>query len=181
MSRIAKNTTLKLLALGMEDAARWQIDGLKLKAVGHKAARWRHLSAVPNALYAFCSDDDVLYIGKTTKTLSKRFVSFCSAGTRGATDSRCHREIRKLLGRGLDVHIIVLPPDPSHTWSGIRLNLAAGLEDDLVRTFQPKWNSGSQGCLTEAAQMERAPDKTIQVLRRPIRRRVKQKRNHIGD
>lgn len=70
---------------------------------------------------------------------------------------------------------------PSLTWSGIRLNLAAVLEDDLVRTFQPKWNSSSQGCLTEAAQLERAPDKTIQVLRRPIRRRLKQKRNHIGD
>ena len=181
MSSTAKNATLKLLAVGMENAAKWQLDGLKLKAVGHKAARWRYLTAAPHMLYAFCSDDDVLYIGKTTKTLSKRFVGFCNAGSGNAIDSRCQREIRKLLGRGTGVHILVLPPDPSLTWNGIGLNLGAGLEDNLIGTFKPKWKTGKQGCFTEGEQMERDQDKTLNIHRRTTRGRAKKKRKGIRD
>lgn len=46
MSSIAKNTTLKLLAVGMENAAKWQLDGLKPKAVGHKSRSFS-ASALP--------------------------------------------------------------------------------------------------------------------------------------
>lgn len=148
-----------LLAIGLEDAARWQIDGKKLKTTGYKPARWRHLCSVPNSLYAFCSSDEVLYIGKTTKTLSKRFVGYCDPGNGRATNYKCHKGIRDLLRRGKDVRVLVLPSDPALKWRGIEINLAAGLEDTLVKTFKPKWNGSNKRFLTESATNEESATK----------------------
>lgn len=149
-----KSGMLGLLAIGLEDAARWQIDGKKLKTVGDKKARWRQLCAVPNTLYAFCSGDEVLYIGKTTQTLTKRFVGYCDPGNGRATNYKCHKGIRELLSRGKQVRILVLPSDPSLKWNGIEINLAAGLEDQLVKTFKPKWNGSNKHLRTETAANE---------------------------
>lgn len=152
---------LGLLAIGLEDAARWQIDGKKLKTVGDKKARWRHLCAVPNTLYAFCCGDEVLYIGKTTQTLAKRFVGYCDPGNGRATNYKCHKGIRELLSQDKEVRILVLPSDPSLKWNGIEINLAAGLEDSLVETFRPKWNGSNKHLRTETAANEATATKKL--------------------
>lgn len=149
---------LGLLAIGLEDAARWQIDGKKLKTVGDKKARWRHLCGVPNTLYAFNSGEEVLYIGKTTQTLKKRFVGYCDPGNGRATNYKCHKGIRELLSRGEEVRILVLPSDSSLKWNGIKTNLAAGLEDNLVKTFKPKWNGSNKHLRTETSANEQDLD-----------------------
>lgn len=64
-----------LIGIGLEDAASWKLTTSGLKTVGDKAARWRRLTARPDALYAFCSGDKVLYVGRSTTTLSKRFAT----------------------------------------------------------------------------------------------------------
>lgn len=156
-----KSGMLGLLAIGLEDAARWQIDGKKLKTVGEKKARWRHLCAVPNTLYAFCCGDEVLYIGKTTQTLTKRFVGYCDPGNGRATNYKCHQGIRELLPRGKEVRILVLPSDPSLKWNGIEINLAAGLEDNLVKTFKPRWNGSNKHLRTESAANEEIATKKL--------------------
>ena len=152
---------LGLLAIDLEDAARWQIDGKKLKTVGDKKARWRHLCDVPNTLYAFCSGEEVLYIGKTTQTLKKRFVGYCDPGNGRATNYKCHKGIRELLSRGEEVRILVLPSDSSLKWNGIEINLAAGLEDHLVKTFKPKWNGSNKHLRTETSANEQDLDNLI--------------------
>lgn len=138
-----------LLAIGLEDAARWQIDGKKLKHVGDKSANWQRLTSIANCLYAFCCGDDVLYIGKTTKTLSKRFVGYCDPGNGKATNWKCHQKIRALLLSGKDVRILVLPSRSHLSWGGFEINLAAGLEDALVKAFKPPWNGSNKHLLTE--------------------------------
>ena len=155
-----KSGILGLLAIGLEDAACWQIDGKKLKTVGDKKACWCHLCAVPNTLYAFSCEDEVLYIGKTTQTLSKRFVGYCDPGKGRATNYKCHKGIRDLLQRGKKVRILVLPSDPWLKWNGIEINLAAGLEDQLVKTFKPKWNGSNKHLRTETAANEETAAKT---------------------
>lgn len=153
-----KSGMLGLLAIGLEDAARWQIDGKKLKTVGDKKARWRNLCDVPNTLYAFNSGEEVLYIGKTTQTLKKRFVGYCDPGNGRATNYKCHKGIRELLSRGEEVRILVLPSDSSLKWNGIKTNLAAGLEDNLVKTFKPKWNGSNKHLRTETSANEQDLD-----------------------
>jgi hypothetical protein len=143
-----------LLAVGLEDAAGWQIDGKKLKHVGDNKANWQRLTSIPNCLYAFCCGDDVLYIGKTTKTLSKRFVGYCDPGNGRATNWKCHQGIRRLLERGREVRIFVLPSHSHLRWSGYEINMAAGLEDSLLRAFQPPWNGSNKRWLSEAAANE---------------------------
>jgi hypothetical protein len=147
-------STRSLIAVGLEDAARWHIDGKRLKAIGYKAARWRRICATPNTLYAFCCGDDVLYIGKTTKTLSKRFVGYCDPGNGRATNWKCHQGIRRLLERGREVRIFVLPSHSHLSWGGYEINMAAGLEDSLLRAFQPPWNGSNKRWLSEAAANE---------------------------
>ena len=156
ISRVSKSGTLDLFAAGLEDGAKWELDGRKIKATAYKKARWRYLSAIPNSLYAFCSNNDVLYIGKTTKTLSKRLAKYCSPDNWRRSDSKCHKGIRELLEHGEDVHILVMPPEQSLKWNGIEINLASGLEDDHVRTVKPNWNGTNGGILTESAEIEDA-------------------------
>ena len=143
-----------LLAVGLEDAARWQIDGKKLKHVGDNKANWQRLASIPNCLYAFFCGDDVLYIGKTTKTLSKRFVGYCDPGNGRATNWKCHQKIRALLHADKSVRILVLPSHSHLSWGGFEINLAAGLEDALVKAFNPPWNGSNKHPLTETTSNE---------------------------
>jgi hypothetical protein len=138
-----------LLAIGLQDAACWQINGKKLKHVGDKSANWQRLTAIPNCLYAFCCGNGVLYIGKTTKTLSKRFVGYCDPGNGRATNWKCHQKIRALLHADKSVRILVLPSHSHLSWGGFEINLAAGLEDALVKAFNPPWNGSNKNPLTE--------------------------------
>jgi hypothetical protein len=151
-----KNTprVKELLQIGMEDAAQWMPDGKKLKHVGDSAPHWRYLTAIPNSLYAFACEGEVLYIGKTTKTLSKRFVGYCDPGNGRATNWKCHQAIKKLLHKGKSVRILVLPQNFPLKWGDYPINLAAGLEDALVEAFKPQWNGSNKKFLTESQLIE---------------------------
>jgi len=144
----------ELLQIGMEDAAQWIPDGNKIKHVGDSAAHWRFLTAIPNSLYAFACDGEVLYIGKTTKTLSKRFAGYCDPRNGRATNEKCHQAIKKLLQKGKSVRILVLPQIFPLKWGDYPINLAAGLEDALVEAFKPQWNGSNKKFLTESQQIE---------------------------
>jgi len=149
------SSAVALLAIGFEDAARWQTDGRKLKAVGYKSARWRWLTASHGALYAFCSGNNVLYIGRTPKVLSKRIADYSKPDSLRLLDRKLQAGIRKLLGRGKDVRILVLPIHASPIrWMSYTINLAAGWEDFLLQRFKPQWNKSGKCWRTEAAANE---------------------------
>jgi hypothetical protein len=144
----------ELLQIGLEDAARWEADGERLKHVGEKPAGWRQQTAIPNSLYAFVCEEKVLYIGKTTKTLSKRLAGYCDPGKSQATNKKCHQGIRKLIKQGKTVRILVLPQTIPLKWGDYPINLAAGLEEALVRAFKPEWNGSNGKHLTETQTLE---------------------------
>ena len=128
-----------LIGIGLEDAASWKLTTGGLKTVGDKAARWRWLTARPGALYAFCSGDKVLYIGRSTTTLSKRFGALGDAA-----DAPLHQAIRKLLVAGKEVRILVLANQPTISWGPFPIDLAAGLEESLSKAFRPAWNKSNR-------------------------------------
>ena len=144
----------EILQIGMEDAAQWMPDGKKLKHVGNSPAHWRYLTAIPNSLYAFACDGVVLFIGKTNKTLSKRFAGYCDPSSPRATDKRLNLAIMKLIRQKKNVRILVLTPTVPLNWGDYPINLAAGLEDSLVEAFKPEWNKIKGRILSETQALE---------------------------
>jgi hypothetical protein len=144
----------ELVRIGMEDVAQWMPDGKKLRHVGDSVVHWRYLTAIPNSLYVFACDEEVLYIGKTTKTLSKRFTGYCDPGNGRAINWKCHQAIKRLLQKGKSVRILVLPQNFPLKWGDYPINLAAGLEASLVDVYQPEWNKIKGKFLTETQSLE---------------------------
>lgn len=98
-------------------------------------------SLAPHALYAFVSGREVLYVGKTAGSLRRRLLGYQRPGPTQRTNIAVNRRIRELLedGRCLEVYALL---DSSSSWHGsFRVNLAAGLEDAIIRELQPPWNS----------------------------------------
>lgn len=136
------NNRKSWIGIGLEDAASWKQAGGCLKTVGDKAAQWRWLTARAGALYAFCSGHKVLYIGRSTTTLSKRFATLGNAA-----DASLHQSIRKLLVAGKEVRILVVADQPTVSWGPFAIDLAAGLEEALIKAFRPLWNKSSRAVL----------------------------------
>jgi hypothetical protein len=95
-------------------------------------------------LYAFVVDGELSYIGKTTQGLVRRMQGYRSppatAERGGSTNINNNRRIVEALVTGASVDIYVLDNLPSHQHGGFPVNLAAGLEDTLVRELSPPWN-----------------------------------------
>lgn len=149
-----------LIRIGMEDAAQWVPDGKKLRHEGNSRAIWRRLTAFPNSLYAFVCEGEVLYIGKTTQSLHKRFAGYCDPGNGRATNWKCHQGIKKLIAKGKTVRILVLPQTIPLEWGGYPVNLSAGLEDALVKAFKPAWNGSNAKFLSESEAIEEIAKKS---------------------
>lgn len=96
----------------------------------------------PHTLYAFVVNDEVCYVGKTTKTLRKRLNSYARPGSTQATNLRNNANILAALKAGSTVEIFALPDDELHRYGDFHLNLAAGLEDSIISTLDPDWNGG---------------------------------------
>ena len=124
-----------LIGIGLEDAASWKLTIGGFKTVGDKAARWKWLTARPGALFAFCSGDKVLYIGRSTTTLSKRFAALGDAA-----NTLLSQAIHKLLASSKEVRILVLADQPTISWGPFVIDLASGLEESLIKAFRPSWN-----------------------------------------
>jgi len=93
-----------------------------------------------NILYAFISDDEVLYVGKTTQTLKKRLYGYQKPGPTQLTNIKGNKLLKEHLAKGKSVNIYALPDDGLHHIGAFHLNLAAGLEDSIITTIKPKWN-----------------------------------------
>ncbi len=97
-----------------------------------------------DVLYAFVIDGGVMYIGKTTMSLSRRMYGYQKPGPTQYTNIANNRHISRALTAGRRVDVYALVADQELTYHGFRVSLAAGLEDDLIRQVKPPWNkSGS--------------------------------------
>lgn len=146
-----------LYAIGFRSAAKWIISGDILGYEFHHEMelQLRPIFEVGNALYSFCADDEVLYIGKTTQSLRKRMMGYCKPGQSQATNLRCNEKIRRMLADGRHISILAFAPLNQLQYAGFEINLAAGLEDALIRQFDPPWNGARQGrSITESAEIE---------------------------
>ena len=126
----------RLLEVGFEKVGYWRLDS------GRIALELHRMASKKNILYAFVCDGDVKYIGKTKSTLSSRMGGYRSPGRTQTTNLRNSANIRALLEMGGSVDLLALPDDGLLHYGQFHLNLAAGLEDDLIRIINPEWNGG---------------------------------------
>lgn len=123
-----------LQVLGFHCVGRWLYDGVQLKyeLVAEQDAE--------KVLYAFVTNDTVLYVGKTIQPLRKRMYGYQNPNPTQRTNIRCHGLLVDLICSGLSVDIHVLPDDASLQYRGHSISLAAGLEDSLIAKVNPPWN-----------------------------------------
>jgi hypothetical protein len=149
-----ERSTRALERIGFLNLGEWKVlSETKLQDVGDDE-EWTELKKVERALYAFCHGAEVLYIGKTSRSIEKRFVGYRDPGSTQATNKKCHREIRRLLVKDQTVRILVFPDAYKLQWDAFRISLAAGLEDALVVHFKPRLNGKGGKFVTATAEAE---------------------------
>lgn len=130
---------------GFQKVAIWQTaPGCLAYTLTNDKPETKAIFSTPKALYAFCCQNEVRYIGRTTKSLSKRFVGYCKPGNTQATNRRCHEKILKCLESG-EVEIHALTFSPHFEYRGIAIDFASGLEQGLIDFFTPPWNATIKG------------------------------------
>lgn len=91
-------------------------------------------------LYAFISLGSVMYVGKTVQTLKRRMYGYENPVATQSTNIKGNKLILESLSAMQPVEIHALPDNGLLFYGGFHVNLAAGLEDSLVRTLKPAWN-----------------------------------------
>lgn len=132
--RVAKTALERLKEIGFEQAGSWQLDRDRLRC---------HLTSCAESkrvLYAFVAGTDVLYVGKSVRTLTERIKGYERPGPTQRTNIRAHERIREFLGTGGTIELYVFVDPGNLTHRGLAVNLAAGLEDSLIEEVRPAWN-----------------------------------------
>lgn len=120
--------------MGFRKFAEWVISSGKLKCEFMADATEK------NVLYAFISGDDVLYIGKSVRSLKKRMYNYQNPGPTQSTSVRCNKLLFDAVASGKSIEVHALHDNGLLYYGGFHVNLAAGLEDSLVSTLKPAWN-----------------------------------------
>ncbi|CQJ56162.1 GIY-YIG nuclease family protein [Yersinia rohdei] len=138
----------RLLNIGFIKIGYWELLDKQLHYIMTES-----FSDVCNNLYAFICDGEVKYIGKTTRLLKKRMYHYKKPGISQSTNIKNNAYIREALLQDIAVDILVLPDNGLMHYGQFHLNLAAGLEDSIIKTINPEWNGGSKN-LTNQSQIE---------------------------
>jgi hypothetical protein len=128
----------RIKAIGFILAGHWKLTD------GVLALDLQNYGDVPNVLYAFIVDDQLMYIGKTVKTLSSRMAGYKTPGPSQRTNKKNNANICHALEQGKLVQIYVLPDNGLLYYGGFHVNVAAALEDSLIRDLAPPWNGGQK-------------------------------------
>ena len=124
----------RLLALDFDHAGYWEMSKGKVKCALH-----RH-SKEPNAIYAFVVDREVMYVGKTSRTVNERMTNYEQTNSSRSTTFRCNSNITQELDAGRRVDVYVLLDRARLAYEDMPVRLADGLEPTLIALFRPPWN-----------------------------------------
>lgn len=128
----------RLLDIGFEPSGHWLLVDGKLALELSRNATQR------NILYAFVCDGQVKYVGKSVRALSERMAGYRSPGSTQSTNIKNNQLIKAALIEGSAVEILALPDNGLLHYGAFHLNLAAGLEDDIIRAIDPEWNGAQK-------------------------------------
>ena len=135
-----------LKAIGFTRAGEWNFDGKGI------ACQLDEFDNACNVLYAFVIGDELMYVGKTVQSLRARMAGYRNPGPTQSTNIKNKQKIMKSLKEGRRVDIYVLPDNGLMHYGKFHMNLAAGLEDSIVRQLSPPWNGGQKESLDQTLQ-----------------------------
>ena len=124
----------RLKNMGFRQVGEWAIESDKIKFTLDDAA------SAQNVLYAFISQETVMYIGKTVQKLKQRMNGYKNPAPTQTTNIKGNRLVSGILSLNQSVEIYALPDNGLLFYGGFHVNLAAGLEDNLIKTLNPPWN-----------------------------------------
>lgn len=125
----------RLIDIGFRRVGEWKQGPSGIECLLHDCAD------AENILYCFVCRDNVLYVGKTVQMLKKRMYGYQNPGPTQSTNIKGNREISNLLTNGNQVDIYALPDNGLLHFGVFHINLAAGLEDSILKTLKPLWNN----------------------------------------
>ncbi len=125
----------KLTDIGFRKVGIWSLANgepdLEIEAEGESA----------NILYSFVVDGIPKYVGKTVQPLKKRMYGYRKPAATQSTNIRNNGNIKLALENGSVIELYVLPDHGLLHFGEFHINLAAGLEDSIVSSLSPEWNS----------------------------------------
>ena len=124
----------RLENMGFRQVGEWSIELGKIKFTFINA------DSAKNILYAFISQDTVMYIGKTVQTLKQRMGGYKNSAPTQSTNIKGNKLISEILLSNHPVAIYALPDNGLLFYGGFHVNLAACLEDNLIKALNPPWN-----------------------------------------
>ena len=130
----AKNIE-RLKNMGFRKCGEWRLEDGELKCIITDNG-----DAV-NVLYVFVASEVVLYIGKSTQKLKKRLYGYQNPGLTQSTNTKGNRLLREMLTKNAVIEVHTLPDNGLLYYGGFHVNLAAGLEDNMIKMLKPEWNS----------------------------------------
>jgi hypothetical protein len=118
-----------LLNVGFTESAICSLDITKSKLVIDIKAN----ANISDILYAFVIDNNyVQYIGKTTTPLQNRLSGYVKPGISQQTNKRVNKMIIECLRNGKTISVYTFRGSDIINYRGVNVNLAAGLEDNLI-------------------------------------------------
>lgn len=124
----------RLKDIGFRHVGEWKLETDELRCV------LTDCETEVRILYAFECDGEILYIGKSVRSLSKRMYGYQNPGPSQQTNIKANELIRKILGEKKIISIYAFVDSEKLAHGEFRVNLAAGLEDDLIDKLSPVWN-----------------------------------------
>ncbi len=121
--------------MGFRHVGEWTFEADKIQFTLHDAA------TAQNVLYAFISQGTIMYIGKTVQTLKQRMNGYKNPAPSQSTNTKTNELILQFLSGNRPIEIYALPDNGLLSYGGFHVNLAAGLEDNLVKSLKPTWNT----------------------------------------
>lgn len=144
----------RLYEIGFQAVGQWVLDGKGLRF--ELSALLEH----QNVLYAFVSSGKVRYVGKTTQTLQRRMMGYQRPSEGQRTNRRNHQSLLDLLKQGHLVEILAMADSGLLRYGSFHLNLAAGLEDSIIKVLNPDWNGGRLSWIIESPEEANPPDES---------------------
>ena len=152
----------RLLEIGFEIAGEWLLDGddphIELHRYGSAA----------NVLYAFASNDELLYIGRSGRSLQLRMDGYQQGGPARSMRERNRERIVAMLMVDQPVDLYAMPDPGNLHYGSFKVNLAAGLQHSLIEALAPSWNQTTAAAAAAAKQ-------------KPRSQRVNKRRTHLTE
>ena len=125
----------RLIEIGFKKAGKWILEqGTSINYIINE------FSLCNNILYAFIHESQILYIGKSNRTLKERMTNYKNADSSQRTNVRIKEKIINLLSNNSLVEIYVFKNDGLLKYGSFSINLSAGLEDNIIEELNPEWN-----------------------------------------